>query len=234
MDRAGVSPPLELVDPAARPVIVEYLAGLAAGLPCGRSARAAIVAEVGDGLVDAVQAHLDEGVAPGVAARAAVAEFGDPRILAAGFARELAGAAAHRVGLALVATGPVVGSVWVAAYAARSGLSWWAQLGVLWSAIPVYGLILAVAVPAALLAVGAGSGRLPGCVPIGTRGAAIAALVASVGCVAGDATLLTGLAVSAGSGWTLLGWVAGAISVVRLSGAFAAGRRCARLRAAAG
>jgi hypothetical protein len=225
---------LHVLDPAARPAIAGYLADLAAGLPCGGSARAAIVAEVGDGLVDAVQARVDKGVAPIVAARIAVAEFGDARSLAAGFASELAAAAAHRIGLGLVVSGPVVGTVWVAAYAARSGLGWWEQLAALRSALPVYALILAVTVPAAVLAAVAGSGRLSCSVPVGMRGAAGAALVAAVGCVAGDAALLTSLAVSAGSGWTALAWAGGAVSAMRLSGAAVAGRRCARLRAAAG
>lgn len=116
-----MSAPLQLLDPAARPVIVAYLAEVEAGLPCGRSARAGILAEVADGLVDAVQAQSNNGAAPAAAARVAVAGFGDPQVLAAALAGELAGLAAHRVGLALVATGPVVGAVWVAAYAARSG-----------------------------------------------------------------------------------------------------------------
>jgi hypothetical protein len=225
---------LHVLDPAARPLIVAYLAELAAGLPCGRSARAAIVAEVGDGLVDAVQARVDTGMAPVVAARLAVGEFGDARSLASGFAGELAGVAAHRIGLGLVVSGPVVGMVWVAAYAARSRLGWWDQLAALRLALPVYALILAVTVPAAMLAAVAGSGRLSGWLPVRMRGAAAgAALVAAVGCVAGDAALLTSLAVSAGSGWTALAWGGGAASALRLSGAAAAARRCARLRAAA-
>jgi len=234
MGRAGMSAPVQLLDPAARPVIVAYLTDLAAGLPCGRSTQGAMIAEVGDGLVDAVQAHVAVGAGPAAAAAAAVAEFGDPRSLAAGLAGELAGSAAHRIGLALVATGPIVGSVWVAAFAARSGLGWWEQLATLWQAIPMYALIVAVAAPAAVLAAVLGAGQLPGWVSIDRRSAAGAALVATVGCVAGDAVLLTGLAVSADTGWTVLAWAAAAVSLVRLSGAAAAGRRCERLRAAAG
>lgn len=228
-----MSAPLQLLDPAARPVIVAYLAEVEAGLPCGRSARAGILAEVADGLVDAVQAQSNNGAAPAAAARVAVAGFGDPQVLAAALAGELAGLAAHRVGLALVATGPVVGAVWVAAYAARSGQGWWEQLPELWSAIPIYALILAVVVPAAVLAAVSGAGRLPIWVPVSSRHAASAALVAAIGCVLGDAVLLTGLALSAESGWNVLALAAGVVSLVRLSGAAAASRRCARLRAAA-
>jgi hypothetical protein len=228
-----LTPPLHLLDPSARPVVEAYLGALESGLPCGRTARRMIVAEVGDGLVDAVRAHAKGGLPPAVAAQAAVAAFGDPRRLAGAFARELVATAATRTGIALVTSGPAVGAVWVAAFAARSGTSWFAQLSAVWSAIPTYPLILAVTVPAAIVAAVAGSGRLPAPALIGTRAAAVAALVATGGCVVGDATLFVGLVSSGGSGWPVLVWLACAASMVRLSVAAAAGRRCARLHAAA-
>lgn len=233
MGRACVSAPLDSIDLAARPIVVAYLDELAAGLPCSRSARAAILDEVGDGLVEAVTASSEAGLSPAVAARTAVAQFGAPPVLAAGFAAELAGVAAHRVGLALIGTGPIVGAVWLAAFSARSGLTWWHQLMTLWSTVPAYALILALAVPAALVAAAAGSGRLPDWAGLGSKGAAGAAMIAATGCVIGDASLLTGLAASAGSGWSALAWGAAGLSLVRLSSVAAAGRRCARLRSAA-
>lgn len=234
MARTGVATSLELVDPAARPVIAEYLDDLASRLRCGRSAGSAIIAEVGDGLIDAVAAKSDAGMEPTDAAHAAVVEFGSPRVLAHGFAAEIAGAAANRVGLVLLATGPLVGSVWVAAFAARSGIGWWQQLPALWSTMPVFVLILAVAIPAGLLSAAAGTRRLHGRVRLDGRRAAGAALIAASSCVVGDAVLLTAWAVSAESEWTALAWAACAISLLRLSCAAVAGRRCAMLRAAAG
>ncbi|MBA3338942.1 MAG: hypothetical protein H0T54_04205 [Geodermatophilaceae bacterium] len=234
MAGTGLANSLELVDPAVRPVISAYLDDLASRLPCGRSAKAAIIAEVGDGLIDAVAAKSDAGIEPTDAARAAIIDFGGARVLAREFATELAGAVSNRVGLVLLATGPAVGSVWVAAFAARSGIGWWQQLPAMWAAMPVYALILAVAVPAALLSAVAGSRRLHGRVHLDGRRAAGAALIATSGCVVGDAVLLIAWSVSAQSEWTVLAWTACAISLVRLSCAVVAGRRCAMLRAAAG
>ena len=52
-----------------------YLAALAVNLP-GR-----IVEELADGLDETYRGYLGRGLAPDVAARAAVAEFGEPRII---------------------------------------------------------------------------------------------------------------------------------------------------------
>lgn len=235
MADTGVATSLESVDPAVRPVIAGYLDDLDSRLPpCGRSVRSAIIAEVGDGLIDTVTAKAAAGMEPTDAAQATVVEFGSPRVLAHGFAAELAGASANRVGLLLLATGPVIGSIWVGAFAARSGIGWWQQLPALWSTMPVYVLILAVAVPAAMLSATAGTGRLHGRVRLHGRRAAGAAMIAAASCVVADSVLLVAWATSAESQWTVLAWTACAISLVRLSCAGLAARRCAMLRAAAG
>lgn len=77
-------------------------------------ARAAIVAEIGDGLADAVADHLDHGDPPHEAARRAVEDFGAATILAAQFMPILAVAQVHRCALALLRTGPLVGALWLA------------------------------------------------------------------------------------------------------------------------
>ncbi|GAA1027962.1 hypothetical protein GCM10009557_11280 [Virgisporangium ochraceum] len=223
------------IDPAARSSIGTYLDELARGLPGSRRARNAILAEVGDGLADTVETHRARGATPDEAARAAVAEFGSPRALAAHFATELAGATAHRVGLALICTGPVVGLVWLAAFIARGdGLDWRSDLGALLSSIPTYAVVLALVMPAAFLAT-AGGGVSARRLPIGPRLAAAAASVAAIGCVAGDATLITGVLVStvrtADASWLAVAAVL--VSGVRLTLAGFAARRCATLRAAA-
>lgn len=100
-------------DAGARRVIDTYLAELARQLGGPPSARAEIVAELEDGLWAATVAHQANSLPPADAARAAVAEFGDPRTVAAGFAPELAAATGRRVGLGLLATGPLVGSGWL-------------------------------------------------------------------------------------------------------------------------
>jgi hypothetical protein len=221
--------------PAARAVVEEYLTQFAEALPGSRRVRAAIAAEITDGLLAEVEEHQNRGAPPARAAELAVADFGEPRELAAGFALELAGATAHRVGLALVSTGPVVGLTWVAVFASDSGLGWRDELSAIWSAIPAFALVLLLVVPAAVLAT-AGAGRAARRVPVSPRLAAAAASFAGAGCVVGDVTLIVGLvaATARGAAPSWLAAVAVGASVLRLTLAGAAARRCALLRAAAG
>ena len=117
---AGAGLTFAQLDPAARRVLEGYLAELAAGLAGPRPVRAAIVAEVGDGLTEATAAHQRRGLAPAAAAGAAVAEFGDAQLIAAGFGPELAAETGRRVGLGLLATGPLVGLAWLGTALASS------------------------------------------------------------------------------------------------------------------
>lgn len=234
MGGPGIGAALPRLAPAARPAVEQYLAEFERALPGSRRAKAAIVAEIGDGLLAGIEEHEDRGAAPAHAAELAVAEFGDPRDLAADFAAELAGATAHRVGLALVGTGPVVGLIWLATFAAGSGLSWRDEVASIWSAIPAYTFVLLLVVPAAMLAT-AGAGPAARRLRVDPRLAAAAASFAAAGCVVGDATLITGL-VAVSAHRAAPSWLAAAavcVSVIRLSIAAAAARRCALLRAAA-
>jgi hypothetical protein len=220
-------------DPAAGQVIGAYLADLSGQLGGTASARAAILTELEDGLWAATVAHQARGLAPEQAARAAVAEFGAPQAVAAGFGPELAAASGRRVGLGLLSTGPLVGTSWLLAAAT------WTQAGreppaVLGLVAALVGLVLVVAVPAAVLSV-AVSGRVSRWLPAGPRVAPTAAAVAASACVVGDLVLLTGLL-----GWTVLAggvaWPAGLLaagaSLGRLSLAGRAARRCLAARAA--
>src|SRR6478609_2180468 len=100
-------------------LIAGYLDALAGQLP------GPVVEELAGGLEDTYCRHLGLGLASEAAARAAVAEFGDPGLIAAEFAR------AHPVRRAarrLLAAGPVVGRAgrWRWSPAARgSGRSLW-------------------------------------------------------------------------------------------------------------
>jgi hypothetical protein len=222
-----------LVDTLALPVeaagpVRAYLGRLDAALPAPARARHEVLAEVGDGLACAVHDGMAAGAAPGTAARAAVAELGDAAPLAAAFAAELARRTAHRIGLALIATGPLVGAAWLAA----GGPGGAAQgLADLLAAAPLYPLLLAVAVPAALVALtgaGAAARRLP---PM-ARWSGRAAVVAAGTCLVADVTLLVAaLGAPAGRGW--LG-IAATASLLRLALAATAARRVARLELAAG
>jgi hypothetical protein len=215
------------IDPAAAAMIGGYLAALESGLPTGRRHRARILAEVADGLISTTLANTDAGSMPEDAAREAVIEFGDPRLLATEFARQLGPVCAHRIGVGLVATGPLVGLTWLAASAA--------QLASLLSAVPPLALILGLTIPAAIVA-STGAGWAARRLSVPGQAVTAAAIVASIGCMAGDLSLL--LATIAGHGPTAAGpapmtAVAVTASTLRLSAAAWAGRRVARLRAAA-
>jgi hypothetical protein len=222
---------VELGLPAeAAGIVDDYLATVAAFLPSGRRVRHHIVVEIGDGLACAVNSRLAHGAVPCDAARRAVADFGDPRLLAGNLAQELAPGAARRTGATLLATGPLVGLVWIAAYRTDDA-SWLSNIVAVLSTVPGFQLVLLLAIPAALVAV-AGPYALrhrltspPGLVPV-------AAIMATSAAVLGDATLV-GTTLIHGRGITALIGAAMLVSVVRASLAGAAMRRIVRLRAAA-
>jgi hypothetical protein len=83
-----------------------YLEVLAAQLP------ASIVDELADGLAETHRSYLGRGLTADAAAEAAVAEFGSPEEILAGFARVNP---ARRAARRLLGLGPVVGGCWVAA-----------------------------------------------------------------------------------------------------------------------
>ncbi|WP_238005567.1 permease prefix domain 1-containing protein [Dactylosporangium sp. AC04546] len=214
------------MSPSAPDRIEAYLDAVTRALPAGRRARAAIRAELADGLACAVDVRLARGAAPPDAVDGALAEFGPPAVVARAFARELLVESAHRTGLGLLCGGPLVGMLWVLAMSG-AGLAWPDRIHSTLAAVPAYLVVLALVVPAAVLAAAAGGRfeyrlRLPG---------ALAAQVAVAGCVAGDVLLLAAVLSVAAGGWAV--WAAGAASGVRLIAAALAGRRVTRLRAAA-
>lgn len=87
-----------------RPSLIdEYLAALSADLP-GR-----IVEELADGLDETYRWHLTQGLDPEAAARAAVSEFGEPRVILTAFTDASRG---RRTARRLLLAGPAVGSCW--------------------------------------------------------------------------------------------------------------------------
>ncbi len=220
------------LEPSAARVVDEYLAVFASYLPVGRRVRAGILAEIADGLVSATEVRTARGDPAQAAATEAVVEVGDPRKLAIAFAGQLGPAAAHRLGVGLVLTGPLVGLMWVTARTV-GGSDWLSRIVDALSAIPLYLPILVVTVPAAVLAF-TGSGRCAQRRALPPRLVTGAALAAAIGCVAGDLSLLTA---AASHPTSLHGPVVSAlavlVSVVRLSAAAGAGNRIRRLRAAA-
>jgi hypothetical protein len=221
------------LDPADARIVGDYLAAVGSRLPIARRTREGILTELADGLACAVAEEIERGLAPGPAAHAAVRQFGEPAVLAAGFARQLASAAAHRVGLGLVTTGPLVGLIWVGATSIGEP-DWPSRISGVLSALPLYPLILAVTVPAAMIAI-TGSGWSARRFPVFRGLATGSAFVAVLGCIAGDVSLLSG-AIFGGAAWAAaparLTLVAVAVSLMRLSVAGFAGSRVVRLRTA--
>lgn len=176
--------------PATTPAGLEaYVAELAGALRGPRGRRTSIVAEVHDGLVEAVDGYRDRGLSEERAVAAAIAEFGPATALADGFRDELAAVQARRTIAALLLTGPLVGIWWLlllAPDALRAPTR-------VWSAIPMLPVIAAAAVLGMLVI--ATTGRLIRWVPeTSPARAASAALVVGLTCVVIDLAVLTTLA----------------------------------------
>jgi hypothetical protein len=77
--------------------------------------------EVSDGLADAHEKYVLQGLNADDAASAAIAEFGNARVVADMFRRACP---ARRVAHALIVTGPVVGGWWAAALIADHAWDW--------------------------------------------------------------------------------------------------------------
>lgn len=159
---------------AGHPVIDRYVAGLAGRLP------ADTVDELADGLNETFDRHLTAGREPNDAARAAVAEFGEPALVVATFVRQAPGRRAAR---GLLAAGPVVGGCWAATLVQSHAWRWPVPVAVRLA----FGVTLVVVVAVLLVAAtGIGSYRR-------TRWAA----AAGVGMIGLDVAALTAVAVVA-------------------------------------
>jgi hypothetical protein len=153
-------------EPVPAMPIESYVAALAAALPGPVPARADIIAELRAGLLDCADTHQRAGLSPTLAAQAAVAEFGDPLQLAASFRPGLAARHARHVTATLLATGPVVGLLWLAAahtshIGARPAPPWrWANTPpIAPAAFPLMAAVMLVTITAALLTLAA-TGRV--------------------------------------------------------------------------
>jgi hypothetical protein len=151
-------------------LIASYLDALAGQLP------GQVVEELADGLEATYQRHLGLGLAPDAAAQAAVAEFGEPELIAAEFTR------AHPVRRAarrLLAAGPVVGSCW--AVALVTGRAWTWPVPAAAGVLPGLALVAVVT----LLAVAARTTRY--------RAAGRAGAAGCIGAAALDAFMIIGV-----------------------------------------
>jgi HAAS domain-containing protein len=225
--------------PTSRDAVADYLSTVGAQLPGPPATRTRIIDELRDGLVEALEVHVAQGSSPQEATAAAIAEFGDPRMVAKAFAPELAAVQARRVAIGLLITGPLVGSAWIAAVAFNALPPWRYELTGPWLALPLAGLALTVACPALGLTVVA-TGRLGRRLDGGfARRPALpptAAAVAGLAAVLADLTLLAIAGGQALAAPRLQIWapviVAASASLIRITLAGRAARRCLATRAA--
>ncbi|MFI5906925.1 permease prefix domain 1-containing protein [Dactylosporangium sp. NPDC051541] len=136
-----------------------YVNALGGALRGPRRAKADLLAEARDGLVDAAEHHESDGLDRAEAERAAVAEFGPVAALAPEFQRELALAQGRRTALLVgagVATQSIVSEV--AWRSAATGWHWEPSRAYLWLAGAVdyasYAAVLAAVLAAAACGIG--------------------------------------------------------------------------------
>ncbi len=190
-------------------VLASYLDEVSRRLFGPRGRRDRIVAEIRDGVEDAVDARVGRGQDPDTALTAAMADFGAPHQIAAAFAPELAIGYARRTLAWYVATGPLVGVWWLAALWPRHG-----QLADALAAIPVRPLIGVAVVTAAAIA--ATTGRAMRWLPEAGPRVALIVVAALAGVVAGvDLTMLVRFGATVIGSGSAVGAVAVAASLAR-------------------
>jgi hypothetical protein len=193
------------------PGVRAYLDEVAAGLAGPRRHRERILAELGDGLDEAVADHAAAGLDPVAAARAAIDGFGSSREVADACIGELATASARRVLGWFVVTGPLVGVWWLLLLHPRP---WRGGLVALIAAIPVIPLVAVALVTAA--GTFATTGRLMRWLPeAGAQRALAAAATVAVLVIGGDTAVIAGY-LGSGSRPGLLAAVAMIASVIRI------------------
>ena len=220
------------------PAVESYLAEVSARLPGPVRTHAGIVAELRSGLLDATDAHRSAGLPATQAARAAITEFGDPGQVANGFRAEIAARQARRVSISLLATGPLVGTVWITA-ALASHLAeparWVDASPGLRAGLGLVAVAIAAEVWAVLLGV-AVTGRLTRWLPARPRLGPTAAVIAGAGAACADlvmlALLTSQLATMPGQLAPLPIAFAAAASLTRLTLAARAAHRCLATRTA--
>jgi len=176
-------------------LISGYLAILAAQLP------APIVEELADGLIETHRFYVRQGLSPDLAAKSAVAEFGKPEAIVAGFIRVNP---ARRAARRLLGLGPLVGACWAVALLTGGRGVW---------SVPLAARILvlmALAAVVGLLAAAALGSRYRRAARSGTAG--------FLGVIALDAVLITGV-VFAGAPltWVLAGAMAASAARISLA-----------------
>ncbi len=172
--------------------LATYLSDVAAQLRGPRRRRAAILAELRDGLDEATEDNIAAGLPPDQAATAAIAQFGTPQAVGDAFGGELATAYARRTIAWFIATGPLVGIWWLLLLHPSP---WRTGLIAFVAAIPVIPLIIAaIATAGGTLAT---TGRLMRWLPeTGPRLALAATIAIAMLCLIIDLAMITMVMVS--------------------------------------
>jgi hypothetical protein len=164
-----------------------YLGELAHLLRGPRRRRAQILAELRDGLHQAIADHTTDGRTEDQAVESAIDHFGTPQAVADAFAGELVTAYARHTIAWYIATGPLVGIWWLLLLQPHP---WRAGLVALLAAIPVIPLIaIAIATAAGTFAT---TGRLIRWLPEASPHRALTATIAVAAlALVGDLTVIT-------------------------------------------
>ena len=166
-----------------------YLSEMANALVAPAVARTAVIREVCDGLLETVASYRERGLPEVEAARAAIAEFGEPRTIAAAFQQELGARQARRSALTLLTSGPIVGIAWLIGVAVSSLPPARHHLSGPWWALPVVGVAIAVGIPGLVVAIVA-TGRTGLRLTLPRNLPTKAVSIASAAAVAADCTML--------------------------------------------
>jgi hypothetical protein len=211
----------------ARPedAVADYLSDVDAQLYGPRRRRAAILAELRDGLDQATEDNIAAGLTPDQAAAAAITQFGTPQAIADAFSGELATAYARRTIALFIVTGPLVGIWWLLLLQPSP---WRTGLIALLAAIPVLPLlIIAIATAGGTFAT---TGRLMRWLPeTGPRRALAATTAIATLCIIGDLTMITIFMVSS-TPTRPLAVIAIAASLTRIACSITTVRHATRMR----
>ncbi|HET9895065.1 MAG TPA: permease prefix domain 1-containing protein [Streptosporangiaceae bacterium] len=226
---------------AAELAVERYLDEIAARLPGSPRSHHHIVAELRSGVLDAADSHERGGLPPARAVRAAIAEFGEPALVADAFLAEIAASQARRVAVILLVTGPLVGLLWIGTAAASHVV---VHLASLWHLTGMHGVFawgielvaVAATVTAWAAALGiASTGRLTRLLPVRPRRAPTIVAVAGIGAVSADALglamLAADLAIAPGQVAVTPAAIAAVASLGRILLARRSASRCLALRA---
>ncbi|WP_221349861.1 permease prefix domain 1-containing protein [Streptomyces beigongshangae] len=210
--------------------VEDYVASLSAALHGPARTKARMVAEVREGLTDAVSEHTREGLPYQRAVSRAVREFGTTDELVVSWQRELTIAQARHTARAVALTLPFVIACWYLVRNAGHGRTW--QLP--GTAQVMVAHLAGVAVCAALLAAAtlAATGTLARWLPTPDRLPLVVAWAGTTASVAmAVATPALAVASALGTNWALMAFagVLAAASHASVAGSARSCRRCARL-----